>query len=128
MIQDWRRHKVHCRPGADPDPSVTDALAEIEPSEEMLADDDESALGSFEVLTDLWEVCDIRVTGLEGKKQKRHAEVAVNALAYVCAAQGCGVEATRKSALSRCAGLCALLAKPSYCSKECRKRACIPDC
>ena len=45
--------------------------------------------------------------------------------AYVCAADGCGLEATSKTALMRCAGPCKLEDKPSYCSKECQRRVSI---
>ncbi|KAK7685574.1 hypothetical protein QCA50_011441 [Cerrena zonata] len=41
--------------------------------------------------------------------------------AYRCAAPGCGIEATKKSGLLRCAGRCPIEIKPSYCSKECQK-------
>lgn len=42
---DWRRRKVYCRLGAEPNPTVTDALGHIEPPEKLLADD-ESMLDS----------------------------------------------------------------------------------
>ncbi|CAL1699049.1 unnamed protein product, partial [Somion occarium] len=41
--------------------------------------------------------------------------------AYRCAAPGCGIEGTKKSALLKCAGKCPPDVKPSYCSKECQK-------
>lgn len=41
---------------------------------------------------------------------------------YSCAEPGCGIRATRKSGLKKCAGKCPLESKPSYCSKECQRK------
>ncbi|RDX43882.1 hypothetical protein OH76DRAFT_1458245 [Lentinus brumalis] len=43
---------------------------------------------------------------------------------FVCAAEGCDESREQKSALRSCAGKCPPDLKPSYCSKECQKKAC----
>ena len=48
-------------------------------------------------------------------------------IAYICAAEGCGIEGTRKSTLRRCAGKCPMEIKPAYCSKRCQKLVCLPS-
>jgi len=52
---------------------------------------------------------------------KRDAKVSRDPSKYVCSAKDCGIQATKKSGLLRCAGKCPLAFKPSYCSKECQK-------
>ncbi|TCD68863.1 hypothetical protein EIP91_009577 [Steccherinum ochraceum] len=75
----------------------------------------------FKNLEFLWEAIDARDKEVQKAKQKRDTKVARAPTAYVCAAKGCGIEGTRKSALLKCAGKCPPEMKPSYCSKECQK-------
>ncbi|CAL1699048.1 unnamed protein product [Somion occarium] len=65
---------------------------------------------------------------------RREAKVSKAPNAYHCATPGCGIEATKKSGLLRCAGKCPAELKPSYCSKECQRahwkdhrKVCNPD-
>ncbi|KDQ58271.1 hypothetical protein JAAARDRAFT_193688 [Jaapia argillacea MUCL 33604] len=76
----------------------------------------------FERLETLWAVADQRKRELEEENRRRDRKVAKAPLAYMCAAQGCGIEGTKKAALLQCAGKCPRDQKPSYCSKECQKQ------
>ena len=73
-------------------------------------------------LTSLWAVADGRKAELQERQVKWEEKQAKRPNAYACAAERCGIEATRKAGLMRCAGSCALEDKPSYCSKECQRR------
>ena len=76
----------------------------------------------FAMFTSLWEAADRRKDELQQKEARREEKHTKRPKAYVCAADGCGLEATSKTALMRCAGPCKLEDKPSYCSKECQRR------
>ena len=80
----------------------------------------------FEKLTDLWEVFDARTAEIAEEDLKREAKVSKDPLSYFCAAEDCGIVATKKSTLKRCGGKCPLAFKPSYCSKYCQKAVCFP--
>lgn len=75
----------------------------------------------FERLTDLWEALDAREAEMAEEDLKREAKVSKDPLSYFCAAEDCGIVATKKSTLRRCAGGCPPAFKPSYCSKYCQK-------
>lgn len=75
----------------------------------------------FERLTDLWEALDARKVEVAEEELKREAKVSKDPLGYFCAAADCGIVATKKSTLRRCAGGCPPGFKPSYCSKYCQK-------
>ena len=75
----------------------------------------------FETLEFLWKVADARAEEMNKKRQKRDAKVSQAPNLYVCAAEGCGIEGTRRSGLLQCSGKCPLDVKPSYCSKECQR-------
>jgi len=75
----------------------------------------------FEQLTELWEAIDMRTAEVNKAKAKRDAKVSKAPLKYACSAEDCGIQATKKSGLLRCAGKCPVVFKPSYCSKECQK-------
>ena len=75
----------------------------------------------FERLTELWEAIDMRKEEVNKASAKRDAKVCRAPLKYVCSAEDCGIQATKKSGLLRCAGKCPVVFKPSYCSKECQK-------
>lgn len=75
----------------------------------------------FEGFEFLWEVVDDRIRHVEEKENARDEKVSRSPNAYICAAEGCGIEGTRKSGLMSCAGPCPRDMKPSYCSKECQK-------
>lgn len=75
----------------------------------------------FERLTELWEAIDARKEEVNKASAKRDAKVSRSPLKYVCSAEDCGIQATKKSGLLRCAGKCPVVFKPSYCSKECQK-------
>ena len=78
----------------------------------------------FERLADLWEAIDMRTAEVNRAKAKRDAKISRAPLKYVCSAEDCGIQATKKSGLLRCAGKCPVVFKPSYCSKECQKMVC----
>jgi hypothetical protein len=80
----------------------------------------------FEKLTELWEAIDKRSAEVEKERSKQDVKVSKAPLQYVCAAKDCGIQATKKSGLLRCAGKCPVPFKPSYCSKECQKLVCYP--
>jgi len=75
----------------------------------------------FERLTDLWEAFDARTAEIAEEGLKREAKVSKDPLGYFCAAEDCGIVATKKSTLRRCGGGCPRAFKPSYCSKYCQK-------
>jgi len=66
----------------------------------------------------------MRMAEVNKAAAKRDAKVSKAPLKYVCAADDCGIQATKKSGLLRCAGKCPVVYKPSYCSKECQKMVC----
>ena len=72
----------------------------------------------FERLADLWEAIDARTAEMERVAAKKEVKAP---LKYACSADDCGVQATKRSGLFRCAGKCPVVFKPSYCSKECQK-------
>lgn len=76
----------------------------------------------FEQLADLWRVYDKRVAEVERQEAARDEKVSKAPNAYICAAAGCGIEATHKAALLRCSGKCSVEGKPSYCSKDCQRK------
>jgi hypothetical protein len=78
----------------------------------------------FEQLTELWEAIDARTKEMNKASAKRDGKVARAPLKYICSAADCGIQATKKSGLLRCAGKCPVVFKPSYCSKECQKVVC----
>ena len=75
----------------------------------------------YEQLTDLWEALDARKAEMAEESLKREAKVSKDPLSYFCAAEDCGIVATKKSTLQRCGGGCPPVFKPSYCSKYCQK-------
>jgi len=75
----------------------------------------------FEGLFDLWEAWDARKAEVAEEDLKREAKVSKDPLGYFCAAEDCGIVATKKSTLRRCGGGCPPVFKPSYCSKDCQK-------
>lgn len=78
----------------------------------------------FERLAELWEAIDMRKGEVNRASAKRDTKVSRAPLKYVCSAGDCGIQATKKSGLLRCAGKCPVVFKPSYCSKECQKMVC----
>ena len=78
----------------------------------------------FERLTDLWEVLDARKAEMAEENLKREAKVSRDPLGYSCAAEDCGIVATKKSTLRRCGGVCPPVFKPSYCSQYCQRVVC----
>jgi len=66
----------------------------------------------------------MRTAEMNRAKAKREAKVSKAPLKYACSAEDCGIQATKKSGLLRCAGKCPVVFKPSYCSKECQKMVC----
>ena len=81
----------------------------------------EHSTEQFERLTDLWEALDTRTAEMAEEDLKREVKVSKNPLSYFCAAEDCGIVATKKSTLRRCGGGCPPAFKPSYCSKYCQK-------
>ena len=85
----------------------------------------------FIKLRSLWKVIDKRTTEFESKLKRTEVKAERNPNAYRCAASGCGIEATSKTGLMRCAGACPVDDKPAYCSKECQRQvryACLFYC
>ena len=80
----------------------------------------EYSMERFEQLTDLWEALDARDAEFTEESLKREVKVSRDPLSYFCAAEDCGIVATKKSALKRCGGGCPPAFKPSYCSKYCQ--------
>jgi hypothetical protein len=78
----------------------------------------------FERLTDLWEALDARKAEMAEENVKREAKVSKDPLGYSCAAEDCGIVATKKSTLRRCGGVCPPVFKPSYCSQYCQRAVC----
>lgn len=76
----------------------------------------------FAVLTDLWRAVDRRKMGVQMDDAKREQKMWNDPTAYVCAAEGCGIQATHKAVMQRCAGKCAKEGKPAYCGKECQRK------
>ncbi|KAJ7920283.1 hypothetical protein B0H13DRAFT_2656475 [Mycena leptocephala] len=76
----------------------------------------------YRIFKYLWRAFDKREEEMAEEDRKRSAKVAKAPNSYKCAAKGCGVEGTSKTALLRCGGKCPAEIKPSYCSKECQKK------
>lgn len=81
----------------------------------------------FERFADLWEALDARKAELAEESLKREAKVSKDPLSYSCAAEDCGIVATKKSTLWRCGGKCPREFKPSYCSKYCQTAVSFPS-
>lgn len=77
----------------------------------------------FQRLTELWEAIDERTAEIDKASAKGDGKVKAP-LKYACSAEDCGIQATKKLGLLRCAGKCPVVFKPSYCSKECQKIVC----
>jgi hypothetical protein len=75
----------------------------------------------FEQLAELWGAIDARTEEMNRASAKKDAKISRAPLKYVCSADDCGIQATKKSGLLRCAGKCPVVFKPCYCSKECQK-------
>jgi hypothetical protein len=75
----------------------------------------------YEELEFLWKAFEAHQARKNSKNQKREEKASKAPNLYRCAAEECGIEATRKSGLLRCAGPCSLDIKPSYCCKECQR-------
>ena len=75
----------------------------------------------FEQLAELWGAIDARTEEMNKASAKMDAKVSRAPLKYACSADDCGIQATKKSGLLRCAGKCPVVFKPCYCSKECQK-------
>ncbi|KIP12900.1 hypothetical protein PHLGIDRAFT_123946 [Phlebiopsis gigantea 11061_1 CR5-6] len=76
----------------------------------------------FEELTALWRAVDRRKAEIRLADRKMEKKLKKDPRAYICTADGCGIEATHKAALLRCAGKCAAAGKPAYCSKDCQRK------
>ena len=74
----------------------------------------------FTKLIHLWEAIDKRAANFDRFVQNVQTKASANPNAYRCALPGCGIEATSKSGLMRCAGRCPKESKPAYCSKQCQ--------
>jgi hypothetical protein len=75
----------------------------------------------FEMLEFLWAAIEARNAEILSEKKKRDKKTSKAPNLYQCAAERCGIEATRKSGLLQCSGPCLPNVKPSYCSKDCQK-------
>ena len=76
----------------------------------------------FRKLTFLHEALERRNREYEAEQQQRELKTSHRPAMYICAAEGCGIEATKKSGLKACSGACPAERKPRYCSKECQKK------
>ncbi|KAH9929821.1 uncharacterized protein B0H18DRAFT_1117350 [Fomitopsis serialis] len=76
----------------------------------------------FACLSDLWCIWERRNEEMQLEQLARDRKVSRAPNAYRCAAEGCGIEGTKKATLLRCAGKCQGANKPHYCSKECQRK------
>lgn len=76
----------------------------------------------FAGLSELWQAVNKQKVKVVREDLKRKRKMRKDPNAYICAAEGCGIEATHKAALRACSGKCAKEGKPAYCSKECQKK------
>ncbi|KAJ7722569.1 hypothetical protein DFH07DRAFT_759938 [Mycena maculata] len=76
----------------------------------------------YRIFRHLWHEMDTRDEEMVAEERKRLGKIAKAPNAYRCAAEGCGVEGSSKTALLHYAGKCPGEFKPSYCSKECQKQ------
>jgi hypothetical protein len=74
----------------------------------------------FRNLTFLSEAQERRQKEYDAEQQQREVKMAQQPAMYICAAEGCGIETTKKSGLKQCGGSCPIERKPRYCSKECQ--------
>lgn len=70
----------------------------------------------------LWKTVTRRLDELYAEERIKQRKIAKNPVAYVCAAEGCGIRAEERAALRKCAGRCPPDLKPHYCSPECQKK------
>ena len=82
----------------------------------------------YQQLEFLWRAYDTYRAKRNSKERQRDVKVANAPNSYRCAAEGCGIEATSKSGLSRCSGPCTPDVKPSYCCKECQRAVGLLGC
>jgi hypothetical protein len=75
----------------------------------------------YEKLDFLWRAYDAHRARISSKDRQRDTKATKAPNLYQCAAEGCGIEATSKSGLSKCSGPCLADVKPSYCCKECQR-------
>ena len=76
----------------------------------------------FQELKRFWEVTDKLNETWKKDKAKVEEKKGRTPNAYICAAEGCGIETTSKKSLMRCSGPCTGADKPSYCSKDCQRQ------
>ncbi|RPD57260.1 hypothetical protein L226DRAFT_510963 [Lentinus tigrinus ALCF2SS1-7] len=70
----------------------------------------------------LWRVVSRRLEEIYAEERKRQGKIDRSPNAYVCAAEGCGIQGEKKAALRACGGRCPPDLKPHYCSSECQKK------
>jgi hypothetical protein len=75
----------------------------------------------FEQLEFLWRAADACSSEVAAEDRHRDAKTSKAPNLYQCAAEGCGIQATRVKGLRQCSGNCPPDVKPSYCSKECQR-------
>lgn len=78
--------------------------------------------GRFTRLDSLWEAIDRRTAEFDRFMQNLDDKVWRGPNASGCAFPGCGIVATSKFGLMRCAGPCPMERKPSYCDKHCQRK------
>lgn len=76
----------------------------------------------FSVLSDLWRAVDRYKTRAVLEAADQEAAACPDPDAYICAAEGCGLEPTNKAPLRKCSGKCNNQGKPAYCCKDCQKK------
>lgn len=74
----------------------------------------------FATLTALWQAYDNRVSEQNGDSRAPDVKQD-NPNFYLCAAEGCGLQAAGRGPLRVCGGTCPEDGKPAYCSEECQK-------
>ena len=87
----------------------------------------EGSTERFEELTDLWKALDARNVELAETKLKRDVKLSRDPMGYFCAAEDCGIMATKKSTLRKCGGGCPQALKPAYCSEDCHQAVRFPS-
>ncbi|KAI0822675.1 hypothetical protein BC628DRAFT_1388561 [Trametes gibbosa] len=77
---------------------------------------------NFRDLQHLWSTHSNYISRLHLKEAARLKKIANAPHLYRCAAPGCAIQTTKKSALLKCGGSCSPERKPRYCSVGCQRK------
>ena len=76
----------------------------------------------FDKFKEIWHQYNQYIAWQDAREKARADKVAKAPNKYRCAAEGCGIQATHRSALRKCGGRCPPERKPHYCSWACQER------